>query len=113
MTIWRKGEDGIATWETLGAKTGAKVEEKFARDAAQTEGVVKEGAKGSASALQSFDGRTLDDLVLAAGHPVNKEVLAMKLESNPDFEILGFSNNRYEKLTIEIQYKAHPVAQIN
>ncbi|GID08551.1 MULTISPECIES: hypothetical protein [Pseudomonas] len=37
----------------------------------------------------------------------------MKLDSNPDFEILGFSDSRYEKLTIEIQYKGESVAQIN
>lgn len=37
----------------------------------------------------------------------------MKLESNLDFEILGFSDSRYEKLTIEIQYKGEPIAQIN
>jgi|TARA_R100000935_G_C2757612_1_gene132286 hypothetical protein len=37
----------------------------------------------------------------------------MKLDSNPDFEIFGFSDSRYEKLTIEIQYKGESVAQIN
>jgi len=47
MTIWRNGKDGIATWETVGAKTGAKVEEKFARDAVKVEGLGKEGVKGA------------------------------------------------------------------
>ena len=37
----------------------------------------------------------------------------MKLESNLDFEILGFSDSRYEELTVEIQYKGEPIAQIN
>ncbi|MBG4273096.1 hypothetical protein [Pseudomonas aeruginosa] len=37
----------------------------------------------------------------------------MKVEGNPDFEVVGFSDKRYEKLTIEIQYKGEPVAQIN
>ena len=37
----------------------------------------------------------------------------MKLESNLDFEILGFSDSRYECLTVEIQYKGEPIAQIN
>ena len=37
----------------------------------------------------------------------------MKLESNLDFEILGFSDSRYESLTVEIQYKGEPIAQIN
>lgn len=37
----------------------------------------------------------------------------MKLESNLDFEILGFSDSRYENLTVEIQYKGEPIAQIN
>lgn len=39
--------------------------------------------------------------------------MSMKIESNPDFEILGFSDNRYENLTIEIQYKGESIAQIN
>ena len=37
----------------------------------------------------------------------------MKLESNLDFEILGFNDSRYESLTVEIQYKGEPIAQIN
>ncbi|MBX8509871.1 hypothetical protein K5D34_09325 [Pseudomonas cichorii] len=37
----------------------------------------------------------------------------MKLKSNLDFEVLGFSDSRYEKLTVEIQYKGEPIAQIN
>ncbi|MFJ3049051.1 hypothetical protein [Pseudomonas nitroreducens] len=37
----------------------------------------------------------------------------MKVEGNPDFEVVGFSDKRYEKLTVEIQYKGEPVAQIN
>ncbi|TBV01547.1 hypothetical protein DNK08_18890 [Stutzerimonas kirkiae] len=37
----------------------------------------------------------------------------MKLESNPDFEIVRFSDSRYEKLTAEIRYKGEPIAQIN
>ena len=37
----------------------------------------------------------------------------MKLGSNLDFEILGFSDSRYESLTVEIQYKGEPIAQIN
>lgn len=37
----------------------------------------------------------------------------MKLEINQDFEILGFSDSRYEKLTVEIKYKGEPIAQIN
>jgi len=53
MTIWRNGKDGIATWETAEAKTGAKVEEKFARDATKVEGVVREGAKGSINLEQA------------------------------------------------------------
>ncbi|MGA4816212.1 hypothetical protein ACPA9J_18660 [Pseudomonas aeruginosa] len=37
----------------------------------------------------------------------------MKLERNPDFEILRSSDVRYEHLTTEVQYKGEPVAQIN
>ena len=37
----------------------------------------------------------------------------MKLKSNLDFEILEFSDSRYENLTVEIQYKGEPIAQIN
>ncbi|NWL76731.1 hypothetical protein DM872_07700 [Pseudomonas taiwanensis] len=37
----------------------------------------------------------------------------MKLDSNSDFEVLEYSDSRYEKLTIEIQYKGESVAQIN
>ncbi|HET6893717.1 MAG TPA: hypothetical protein VFH31_21650 [Pyrinomonadaceae bacterium] len=37
----------------------------------------------------------------------------MKLKSNENFEMLRFSDNRFEKITIEIQYKGEPVAQIN
>ena len=37
----------------------------------------------------------------------------MKLESDLDFEVLGFSDSRYNKLTAEIQYKGEPIAQIN
>lgn len=37
----------------------------------------------------------------------------MKLKSNLDFEILEFSDGRYENLTVEIQYKGEPIAQIN
>lgn len=36
----------------------------------------------------------------------------MKIESNHDFELLRFSDKRYVKLTIEIQYRKEPVAQI-
>lgn len=37
----------------------------------------------------------------------------MKRNSSPDFEILEFSDSRYQALTVEIQYKGEPVAQIN
>ncbi|MEL7938896.1 MULTISPECIES: hypothetical protein [Pseudomonas] len=37
----------------------------------------------------------------------------MKIEIDKDFEVLGYSDCRYEKLTIEVQYKGEPVAQIN
>jgi hypothetical protein len=37
----------------------------------------------------------------------------MKINSNPDFEVIGFSDSRYEKLTVEIQYRGEPIAQIN
>ncbi|TBU83782.1 hypothetical protein DNK44_25660 [Pseudomonas dryadis] len=37
----------------------------------------------------------------------------MKLESNSDFEIVRFSDSRYEKLTAEVRYKGEPIAQIN
>lgn len=37
----------------------------------------------------------------------------MKLEIDKDFELLGYSDCRYKKLTIEVQYKGEPVAQIN
>ncbi|ATN10976.1 hypothetical protein CRN80_15550 [Pseudomonas sp. FDAARGOS_380] len=37
----------------------------------------------------------------------------MKLESNSDFEVLGFSDSRYKRLTAEIQYKGEPIAQVN
>ncbi|MCP1625338.1 hypothetical protein [Pseudomonas nitroreducens] len=37
----------------------------------------------------------------------------MRLERNPDFEILRSSDVRYEHLTTEVQYKGEPVAQIN
>lgn len=37
----------------------------------------------------------------------------MKHGSNLDFEILVFSDSRYESLTVEIQYKGEPIAQIN
>lgn len=37
----------------------------------------------------------------------------MKLEHDKYFEILRFSDSRYEKITLEIQYKGEPVAQIN
>lgn len=37
----------------------------------------------------------------------------IKLESNPDFEIVRFSDSRYEKLTAEVRYKGEPIAQIN
>ncbi|HDQ4523298.1 TPA: hypothetical protein P9F40_005668 [Pseudomonas aeruginosa] len=37
----------------------------------------------------------------------------MKLERNPDFEILRSSDVRYEHLTTEVRYKGEPVAQIN
>ncbi|CAN7717850.1 hypothetical protein LJR232_005898 [Aquipseudomonas alcaligenes] len=37
----------------------------------------------------------------------------IKLEINPDFEIVRFSNSRYEKLTAEIRYKGEPIVQIN
>ncbi|GLZ86020.1 hypothetical protein Pres01_20710 [Metapseudomonas resinovorans] len=37
----------------------------------------------------------------------------MKLDSNSDFEVLEFSDSRYEKLTVEIQYKGESAAQIN
>nr|QCO92166.1 CdiIo1 [Pseudomonas aeruginosa]QCO92187.1 CdiI [Pseudomonas aeruginosa]QCO92573.1 CdiI [Pseudomonas aeruginosa]QCO92654.1 CdiI [Pseudomonas aeruginosa]QCO92662.1 CdiI [Pseudomonas aeruginosa] len=39
--------------------------------------------------------------------------MIMKLERNPDFEILRSSDVRYEHLTTEVQYKGEPVAQIN
>ncbi|WP_207390863.1 hypothetical protein [Phytopseudomonas dryadis] len=37
----------------------------------------------------------------------------IKLESNSDFEIVRFSDSRYEKLTAEVRYKGEPIAQIN
>ncbi|MEE1887410.1 hypothetical protein [Pseudomonas carassii] len=37
----------------------------------------------------------------------------MKINSNPDFEVVGFSDSRYEKLTVEIQYRGEPIAQVN
>ncbi|QXH58832.1 hypothetical protein [Pseudomonas maumuensis] len=37
----------------------------------------------------------------------------MKLESNLEFEVLGFSDSRYEKLTVEVKYKGESIAQIN
>ncbi len=39
--------------------------------------------------------------------------MIMKLERNPNFEILRSSDVRYEHLTTEVQYKGEPVAQIN
>ncbi|MCL6693095.1 hypothetical protein M8R19_30910 [Pseudomonas sp. R3.Fl] len=35
------------------------------------------------------------------------------LESNPDFEVVRYSDSRYENLTAEIRYKGEPVAQVN
>jgi hypothetical protein len=37
----------------------------------------------------------------------------MKLEKNPNFEVLRSSDVRYEKLTTEVQYKGEVIAQIN
>ncbi|NTX93371.1 hypothetical protein FCN13_30525 [Pseudomonas sp. UMC631] len=37
----------------------------------------------------------------------------MILESNPDFEIVRYSDSRYENLTAEIRYKGEPVAQVS
>lgn len=39
--------------------------------------------------------------------------MIMRLERNPDFEILRSSDVRYEQLTTEVQYQGQPVAQIN
>ena len=37
----------------------------------------------------------------------------MKLESNSDFEVLGFSDSRYKRLTAEIQYKGEPISGLD
>lgn len=37
----------------------------------------------------------------------------MRLESDNDFEVLDYSDSRYENLTVEIQYRGEPIAQIN
>lgn len=37
----------------------------------------------------------------------------MRIESDLDFEVLHYSDSRYEKLTAEVQYKGEPIAQIN
>ena len=37
----------------------------------------------------------------------------MKVRGNDALEVLAFSDNRYESLTVEIQFDGEPIAQIN
>ncbi|MFK3774465.1 hypothetical protein [Pseudomonas sp. NPDC089406] len=41
------------------------------------------------------------------------EGLKVRVESDLNFEVLHYSDSRYEKLTAEVQYKGQPIAQIN
>jgi len=79
IAFWRNGKDGIATWETVGAKTGAKFEEKFAGKAAKTEGVGKEGLSkvgglSSTNDVNKAITKSLDDIFKAGKIPKASEL---------------------------------------